>query len=180
MDKSKFSSTVIIALIIGLVAGFALGAYLYGDRGSAETGALQTDGWPEGGDIELSGETSLATSGGQAAATPSRPAAAAVALVVDDQIAGPSVIVRDATLAAESWLAVRDYKAGQPGNILGARRLPAGTHPAELITLLRTTAAGQSYAVVIYEDDGDGQFDHKKDSLLARDGQPLIVPFRAI
>lgn len=87
-------------------------------------------------------------------------------LSVDDQPAGDSVRVRQAKLSRVTWLAVRD-----PLRIYGAAKVTppegGGTVQDVAIPLLRNTAAGTSYTVVAYVDDGDGVFDFKKDSLVS-------------
>lgn len=84
---------------------------------------------------------------------------------VSDQPAGDSVRVVEARLSRSSWLAVRDDL-----RIYGARRVdPVGdgqTFNDVDVPLLRSTEAGKTYTVVVYVDDGDRQFDFKKDSLV--------------
>ncbi|MBI2610813.1 hypothetical protein HYW60_02675 [Candidatus Kaiserbacteria bacterium] len=81
---------------------------------------------------------------------------------VTDQLAGMSVKVKSATLAQMGWIAVRDAD----GRTLGAGRFEPGTHADIEVPLLRATTAGERYQVLIYVDDGDGEFDLHKDILV--------------
>lgn len=83
-------------------------------------------------------------------------------LVVDDQAAGESVAIRAMDLPEGSWIAIKEKSSGR---ILGAARFPAGATSGE-VELLRATVAGGAYEVVVYADDGDKAFDHKKDTLV--------------
>lgn len=100
-------------------------------------------------------------------------------LTVVDQKAGDIVYVSDVRVATTSWLAVREHNGDLLGNILGARRVPAGETAHVEIELLRPTAANLMYGVVLYEDDGDGAFDSKADISLRKDGEVVLYPFAA-
>ncbi len=64
----------------------------------------------------------------------------------------------------EGWIGVRDYQNGQLGFILGVVRFSEeqGLVPEEII-LQRPTISGREYAVVIYEENGDRQFNLAED-----------------
>jgi hypothetical protein len=81
------------------------------------------------------------------------------AIDVSNQAHGDSVVVASASLSKMGWIAVLDSRDW----ILGAGRFPGGTHTNVHIPLIRATESGQPYKAVIYLDDGDGKFDHKKD-----------------
>ncbi len=84
------------------------------------------------------------------------------AVVVLDQFAGSVVKIASVTLPQLGWVAVRDSK----GWVLGAGRFVAGTSENVEVILLRGTVAGESYQVLLYNDDGDKEFDLHKDSLV--------------
>lgn len=91
-----------------------------------------------------------------------------------DQPAASSVMIASMSLTKASWIAVKDAKG-----ILGAGWFPAGA-TAGAVPLLRATKAGESYQAVIYVDDGDKQFDMRKDSfVMGADGSPVAVSFMA-
>lgn len=95
---------------------------------------------------------------------------------VADQSAGSTVVVRSVTLVKMGWVAVRDNE----GRILGAARFDEGTHSG-VVELLRNTAAGSSYQVLLYVDDGDRAFDLHKDILVSEsDGTVAGTTFHAL
>ena len=83
-------------------------------------------------------------------------------VVVADQPAGSRVNVMSVTLPQGGWVAVRDNN----GRVLGAGRYDAGTSEDVVVELLRDTVSGLQYQVLLYIDDGDGQYDLHKDSLV--------------
>lgn len=85
-------------------------------------------------------------------------------IVVSGQIPGEVVLISDVTMDEAGWVAVHDNNNGQPGNILGAYYLPAGTYTNQMVPLLRGVVDGNSYLVVIHQDDGDKVFDYKIDT----------------
>lgn len=109
-----------------------------------------------------SGDTSGATSGADSA-VPANPTTGASGEVisVQDQPEGDSVSVGPIVLTKAGWVAVRDDM-----RILGAARLDAGTTQNIFVPLLRNTTTGTKYQAVLYVDDGDRQFDFKKDALV--------------
>ncbi len=99
-------------------------------------------------------------------------------LSVIDQSSGNVVHVSQAVLAQEAWVAIREDMNGGLGNILGAHWYPTGTHTGS-VELLRGTGSGSTYYAVVYVDDGDKIFDHKKDVLLTdKKGQIFATKFR--
>lgn len=81
-------------------------------------------------------------------------------VVVTDQPAGMSVDLTSATYpVSEGWIGVRDFNNEQLGLILGVVRFSEsqGLIPSE-ITLQRATQPGNTYAVVIFTEDGDFDF----------------------
>lgn len=93
-----------------------------------------------------------------------------------NQKAGNTVSVNDITLEKTSWLAIHEDNGGKPGNILGARRFPAGVTKNSFIELLRPTVGGVYYAM-IHEDDGSPDFDYEKDPPRIGDLSSMMVRF---
>lgn len=103
------------------------------------------------------------------------------AIAVDDQDAGSTATVRSATLSEEGWVVIHEDWNGKPGNILGARRLLAGTHQAVVVELLRSTEGGKVYYAMLHRDDGDKAFAHTRDlPVLDAGGSPIMMRFVAI
>jgi hypothetical protein len=110
-----------------------------------------------------------------AAATPDSGAVA-----VNDQPAGSSVLVESLTVPPPGvWVAVREIRAGELGNVLGAERV-IGPHTDITISLLRATEPGRSYAVQLYRDDGSDTFDLANDSVYVdfTTSAPVIAYFK--
>jgi len=89
---------------------------------------------------------------------------AANVISIQDQKAGSYVIIDSVNVPAPgAWVAVKETQGDMLGNVLGANWVPGpATHVT--VNLLRDTLPGQTYAVVLYRDDGDGEFDVHKDS----------------
>lgn len=105
--------------------------------------------------------------GKKPASPPTSPAALTTlakgeAVTIRDQAAGSNVTISDMTITKVSWVAVRDAKTKW---ILGARRFEPGQKTG-IVVLLRNTVADTKYEGVIYVDDGDKAFNHKKDILV--------------
>ena len=159
MDKEK--KGIVIASIVGLAVGFVAGWSLKPPESGSQL-ALQEE---------------------NPAALPSVPAATQLAspaaldlsgnlqVVAGNQRAAESVWVDRAVLEQESWLTVREYTGGKLGGILGAKRLPAGTHQAVVIELLAPTEPGKNYIIAVYLDNGDMLFDHRTDRPVQKDNQ---------
>ena len=84
---------------------------------------------------------------------------------VADQGAGTSVKLDGATYpVSEGWVGVRDYQDGQLGALLGVVRFSEeqGLVP-DAIVLQRSTKAGNDYAIVVYKENGDRQFNLAED-----------------
>ena len=88
------------------------------------------------------------------------------AVAVSDQSAGETVVVDSITVPPPGvWVAVRESGGDDDlGNVLGAIRV-RGPLSNISIPLLRPTVPGKVYAVELYRDDGDGNFDPSIDSV---------------
>lgn len=100
-------------------------------------------------------------------------------VIVTDQMAGNTVVVDEAQSDVSVWLAVRENNGELLGRILGAHRMDAGSVTGMSIDLLRPTTANLMYAVVMYKDDGDGEFDNKLDTLIEEAGASVLSRFVA-
>lgn len=151
------NTKVIIGGIILLV--LVVAAWWLTTKPKADDTMNQANGSQTSTTTQQSGSTSSST------AQPTVDVNTGEEISVSDQPAGDSVQVVEAKLSRVTWLAVRD-----PLRIYGAAKVtpPQGGGTVQDITipLLRNTAAGTSYTVVAYVDDGDGVFDFKKDSLV--------------
>lgn len=81
------------------------------------------------------------------------------AVSVTNQPSGESVIIESVTVPPPGvWVAVREASGTDLGNVLGAERV-VGPHGNISVSLLRPTEPGRSYAVQLYRDDNNGNFD---------------------
>jgi len=81
-------------------------------------------------------------------------------IVVPDQAASASIELESATYpVSEGWIGVRQFNNDNLGYILGVVRFSEsqGLIPSE-ITLQQPTTAGNRYAVVVFTEDGDLDF----------------------
>lgn len=85
------------------------------------------------------------------------------ALTVQNQPAGLSVAIANASVATETWLVVYESRAGKPGNVLGAALFFPGSSSGT-VELLRATRAGETYFVGKSTDNGDRRFSMTTDT----------------
>jgi hypothetical protein len=86
-------------------------------------------------------------------------------IVVNDQPASSAIMLESATYpVSEGWVGVRTYENDQLGYILGVVRFSEeqGLVPNQIV-LQRPTTAGKQYAVVVYKENGDLEFNLAKD-----------------
>lgn len=87
------------------------------------------------------------------------------AVSVADQSAGDEVIVESLTVPPPGvWAAVREVNGKDLGNVLGARKVSAPATKIR-IPLLRATEPGRRYAIELYRDDGNGEFNASVESV---------------
>lgn len=87
---------------------------------------------------------------------------------INDQAASKAISMKSAEYPLkEGWIGVREYDNDKLGKVLGVNRFSEsqGLIP-EKIELLHSTTPGHKYAIVIYEEDGDFDFDFAKDKQL--------------
>ena len=87
---------------------------------------------------------------------------------IADQAASRSIEMKNAEYPVkEGWIGVRQYDNETLGKVLGVNRFSEsqGLIP-EKIELVTPTTPGKTYAIVIYEEDGDFDFSFEKDKQL--------------
>jgi hypothetical protein len=85
---------------------------------------------------------------------------------IGDQSASSAIKLDAATYPiAEGWVGVRDYSNGQLGGLLGVVRFSEaqGLVPNQIV-LQRSTTAGNEYAVVVFKENGDREFNLAEDA----------------
>lgn len=87
-------------------------------------------------------------------------------VVVENQPAGNQVVLVSATYPIpEGWIGIREYTNEKIGKILGVVRFSESQKliPTTII-LQRPTQIGKTYAVTIFNQNGDHQFDFREDT----------------
>lgn len=84
--------------------------------------------------------------------------ASAVDLEVSNQLSGNHVNVTSVTFPSKGgWIVIHEVVEGELGNALGAQYFGEGSWSGT-VSLLRNTVVGNTYAAVLYGDNGDRQF----------------------
>ncbi|MEK7505362.1 MAG: hypothetical protein AAB597_00490 [Patescibacteria group bacterium] len=183
---------VAIGVVVGLVLGLGVGWFGYQYMGSSKNSiksanSIETDYGSEDGDNSLASAVAVSgvgsmTDSEQPISPPAPIAGSAIssAVVVNDQQAGMVVEATMVTFTTPGWLVVHEDNAGALGNALGAARFDKGVFLGE-VPLLRATVVGKTYHAVLYVDDGDKQFDLKKDVMMKDvDSKMVEDTFRAL
>ncbi len=166
---------LIIAFIIGLIVGF--GSYYVWDTAPFQSDKAD-EAVQEEVEVQKDQENDLV---GDNLENPSTNIGDGNTITMNDQPAGMRVVLTSASFGTSVWVAVREDIGGEAGSILGAGRFDAGDYTNAEIELLRNTLEESEYLVVMYEDDGDREFDHKKDILITQlNGAPVTYGFSAI
>jgi hypothetical protein len=163
MEESRFNRTSISFLVLGLILGFIIGY--------VSTDVEEPEHEEDTSSIEESAALVESTDTKQSNVVPVQTVEVKDILVKTvSQAAGNRVVVPTVNTPAVSWIAVREDRNGELWSILGARRVQPGLHQNVSVPLLRNTIPDTLYHVVVYEEDGDGLFDHKADTLVTKDG----------
>lgn len=178
MKMSERTYQAIIGVLVLVI--LLLGWWALAHRGTTAPQGDTTDTAMDDGTLSGEGSTGAmndeATTSAPAQQGTATTVGAGESVSVADQSAGDSVAVASVTLSQPGWVAVRDTN----GRTLGAAWVPAGTHTAVTVPLLRGTTAGESYQVLLYADNGDHQFDLHADTLITNaDGSVPGTTFSA-
>lgn len=175
--------SLIIALIIGLLLGYLIGVET---NNSEEVEMHDTEENVEMHEGEEMMEEEMMEDEGDVMGDSTEESVVVVpgtnSVSVMNQPAGSMVSVSNISLSEDSWITVVENPDTNPW-ILGAQWLPAGTHVGASVDLVRAegTISGNSYSVMIRQDNGDRSFDKETDLLVADSAGNLIsVPFMAL
>lgn len=148
-DNQKTIVSFVVGLLIGGLLVWAFSGPTDSDQEKAEK---MTD------DNNAAMEVSEATSEGDTAAP--KLAVGNGEIIINDQPASMTITVKKAIYpVSEGWIGIRTFENEELSNILGVNRFSEsqGLIP-ESIELVTPTIAGKTYAVVVYEEDGDFDF----------------------
>lgn len=169
-QSTNEAQKTVIAFIAGLIIGGLL-AFIFGGT-TAETPAVddEMDTVAEvDEDDEEDSDLPAASDGGDITSdtTPANTIQTGDGSVrVSDQDAGATVAISNATFPTdEGWIGVREYADGEVGSILGVARYSKdqGLLPTQ-VRLLRSTTAGNEYAIVFFTENGDRSFNAATDT----------------
>lgn len=169
VQKEEGKKTI-VSFVVGLLIG---GVLVWAFTGSEKADAPSTQ---DRSDTEVSPSNEDAASAAEnaeevtEAETESAPVTATLpmgdgAVTVEDQPASSRIAMTSASYpVSEGWIGVRDYSNENLGGILGVVRFSEaqGLVPSEII-LQRPTRAGNTYAVVIFTENGDRIFNSATD-----------------
>ena len=198
VNTSKINNLAVGMLVIGLIVGFIVGwiwhknvsGKVTKDTSSEidENATTTTDsvtGLPlkdQTASISSSGVANFMKKGGYYG-QPDLVKEGIGLVKVSAQSAGSAVMVSEITLPATGWVAIREVApdgSGYMANIIGARRMPAGTSNNVNVPLQRGTVVGKTYFVTLYQDDGNqAVFKKGSDFLLTQNGTPIASQFVA-
>jgi len=100
-------------------------------------------------------------------------------LVVENQLAGESVMVKNVKMPQAGWVVVHEVLDGFVANALGATRIDAGEYDLVIIELLRPSIPQSKYVVTLYADDGNRQFEINADSpMIDSTGNAIFEEFQ--
>ncbi len=156
----------VIAFIVGLLIG---GRLVWAFSGPAASAPRETEREEDEQAEEREDSAATENEAAEAAADESAPAALVIgegSVTIGDKKAGMSVPLAGVTYPVEEgWIGIRNYTDGRLGYILGVVRFSQsqGLNPSEII-LQTPTRAGADYAVVMYTEDGDRQFNLAADT----------------
>jgi hypothetical protein len=169
-EKQQDGQKTIVAFVVGLLIG---GMLVWAFSGPSTEAPTMTDPSDEAAEETAADDESEAESDTAAETdTPEAPTetpALSVGdgdIVVNNQPAGTSIALERATYpVSEGWVGVREFNNEQLGFILGVVRFSEskGLVPQEII-LQRPTTPGRNYAVVVFTEDGDFDFNLANDA----------------
>lgn len=160
----KKAGTFVVGFVVGIVALYAWGQIF---NKEAEISDMQTHD-----EVEMVDGKTITEDGEQDAVQNLEMSVVVTtsdAIVVEKQAAGNSVVVKSVNLEVGEnggWVVVHEVKDGVMANALGAVRRDSGISTDVVVKLLRATALGGTYTVVLYTDDGDRQFSMTTDKPL--------------
>jgi hypothetical protein len=185
-DKEGGNAKVVVSFLLGVAIGGAGMWFAAGDGGSVPA---DTDTTVEEGDnmetmetvagTLLDGSTPISDLGASTVPLEKLPDGTGASVIVKDQVAGDKVVLDSVTFGVGGgWVVVHETEGQWLGRALGARRFDAGSAKGE-VSLLRNTAEGKVFQVMLYADNGDKQFSLETDKPLVVDGKAVGATFTA-
>lgn len=168
-EKQEGQKTVVSFVVGLLIGGLLVWAFSSPTESTPKTEKVDTNDTTEV-EVETTNDTEEEVSTSPEETTPvvEKPVLSVGAgkITVKSQTASAAVLLDSATYpVSEGWVGVRDYDAERLGGLLGVVRFSEsqGLVPTQIV-LQRPTTAGRTYAVVVYEENGDKQFNLAEDA----------------
>lgn len=178
-NNKVFNKVTILVFLVGIVVGFGSASLWLRRSNNAGTSGEADSTIAEGMSAEDSDEAAEKSADLSLAEISAALSGGKNSVTAADQPAGDTVAVASAALAKDAWIAVHEDINGNPGKILGAQMFPAGD-TSGIIQLLRATATGRTYHVMIHADDGDREFSAAEDMPVKNaEGNPVMAKFTA-
>lgn len=159
-EKQQDGQKTIVAFVVGLlIGGMLVWAFSGSDTEAPQKNADDVDTEEVTVDDDSDSEVEVSTEDIDAFEVPTLSVGEGE-VVVNNQPAGTSIALESATYpVSEGWIGVQDFNNDQLGFILGVVRFSEsqGLVPDEIV-LQRATTPGNKYAVVIFTEDGDFNF----------------------
>ena len=175
-ESKKMNQKLLLSFIAGLIVGGGVTWFVIGSEVLSptvddveDTTMTDTTGNAAGGDSsrDENGSTVMGTDNDR--------------IIVEDQLAGDRVLLREVELTNASWVVVHEETDSFLGNALGAARLDPGVYEGGYVELLRNTETGSTYHVLMYQDNGDKEFNLDEDSIVVdAEGNSVCAIFEAI
>ncbi len=166
----RFSGQIVLAVIIGVIVGFALGVVWQN--------SISSEGKENLEETQEQGVTEEQNESTSDSVVSEETRAGFGSVEVSNQSAGKVVQVENVSIDGTGWVAIREVGLdGELQNILGAVYIESGVHENLPVPLLRRTEEGNNYAVVLFSDDGDHIFNHTSDAMLENDGNLILATF---
>jgi len=167
-EQQQDGQKTIVAFVVGLLIGGMLVWAFSGPSTEAPTNTEMNETEEATESTEAAEETTSTNNDTGADTQPAETPALAVGdgeIVVNDQPAGLTVELERATYpVSEGWIGVREFDNEQLGFILGVVRFSESQSLVpEAIILQRPTTPGSDYAVVVFTEDGDFDFNLAND-----------------
>lgn len=153
-EMNQDNQKTIVSFVVGLLIG---GLLVWAFSGPADTSDKEVKDMSEDEAAMMMEEGSMDENGEVKAPTL---AVGNGDIVVADQPASASVTMEKAVYpVSEGWIGVRTFENEELSNILGVNRFSEsqGLIP-ENIELVTPTIPGKTYAIVVYQEDGDFDF----------------------
>ncbi len=94
---------------------------------------------------------------------------------VSDQLPGDSLHIDSIDVSAPAWLVIYTSVQQHPGMILTKQQVPAGISTDLTVSLPDSTISGDSFFLLLHEDDGNDTFDFPSSDLPSSETKATFI-----